>query len=253
MDSRVSATGKPGSRWLAAVVMLTMACAIAAALAGFGHRWGWWDYRAGFGILRWAVYIAAGAGIVCLVAFLVGAARKNTALTALGLAGAAIAAGLVLPAWNMQRTGALVPRIHDITTDTDNPPAFSAILPLRRDAPNPAAYDGPKTAAEQKKAYADIHAAELALPPAQAYERALDVARDMGWQIIAAEPAQGRIEATDATFWFGFRDDVVIRVAAAGRGSRVDLRSKSRIGRSDFGTNAKRVRDYTRKLEGAAR
>jgi len=253
MDIHVSEAKRSGRGGLIAVVILTVACAVAAAVAGFGHRWGWWDYRTGFTILRWAVYIAAGAGVVCLIAFFAGAARKNTAFMTLGLAGAVIAAGLVLPAWNMQRAGTLVPRIHDITTDTDNPPAFVAIVPLRNDAPNPAAYDGPKTAAEQKKAYADIYAVELAMPPAQAYERAFGVARAMGWQIIATEPAQGRIEATDATFWFGFKDDVVIRVAAAGNGSRVDIRSKSRVGRNDFGTNAKRTRAYTRRLEEAAR
>lgn len=252
MDIQVSEARTSRNGWLAAIVILAVACAVAAALSGFGHRWGWWDYRTGFSILRWAVYIAAGAGAVCLIAFVAGAVRKNTGLLLLGLTGAAIGAGVALPAWNMQRAGAVVPRIHDITTDTDNPPAFVAIAPLRRDAPNPAAYDGPKAAAEQKKAYADIQPVELALPPGLAYERALGAARDMGWRIIAASPDQGRIEATDATFWFGFEDDIVIRVAADGNRSRVDVRSKSRIGRSDFGTNAKRVRAYLRKLAAAA-
>lgn len=251
MDS-ISRPRKRASRVLAAIVVIIVGCAIAAALAAFGNRWGWWDYRTGFLILRWALYVAAGAGLVALIAFVAAAVHKHTANVVLGLAGAALAAAMVLPAWQLERIGATVPRIHDITTDLDNPPAFVAIAPLRRDAPNPAAYDGPKVAAEQKTAYADIHPVQLSLPPAKAYQRALDAARAMGWEIIADVPVEGRIEAIDSTFWFGFKDDVVIRVAAAGAGSRVDVRSKSRVGRNDFGTNAKRIRAYTRKLEAAS-
>jgi uncharacterized protein (DUF1499 family) len=251
MDTRTSGRPRTASRLLIIVFLVVVGCVIAAVLSGFGHRWGWWDYRTGFAILRWAVYIAAGAGVVSLIAFIAAFVHRHTSNGVLGLAGAVVAAALVLPAWQLQRTGSSVPRIHDITTDMDDPPAFVAIAPLRKDAPNPAAYDGPKTAAEQKTAYADIHPVQLAMPPAQAYQRALDAARAMGWEIVAEAPAEGRIEATDATFWFGFKDDVVIRVAAAGTGSRVDARSKSRIGRNDFGTNAKRIRAYTRKLESA--
>lgn len=248
MDTRTSAGGGTGGGWVLAIAVLAALCAVAAAASGFGNRFGWWNYRTGFTILRWSVYIAAGAGVVCLLAFLAGAARKSYPLITYGLAGAIIAAALVLPAWNLQRTGSRVPRIHDITTDTDNPPAFVAILPLRKGSANPPEYDGPKVAAQQKAGYADIRPVEIAVPPQQAYARALAAARAMGWDIVAEDPQQGRIEATDRTFWFGFRDDVVIRVSANGPGSRVDIRSKSRIGRSDFGTNARRVRTYIRKL-----
>ncbi len=248
METSISMKSRPASRLLGAAVLLILACAIAAVFSGFGHRWGWWDYRTGFTVLRWSAYIAAGAGGVALLAFIAAAVARHTANAVLGLTGAVVAAALVLPAWQIQRTGAAVPRIHDITTDIDDPPAFVAIVPLRKDAPNPPAYDGPKTAAQQKTAYADIQPVQLAMPPAQAYRRALDVAQRMGWEIVATAPAEGRIEATDSTFWFGFKDDVVIRVAAAGQGSRIDVRSKSRVGRNDFGTNAKRVRAYLRSI-----
>jgi uncharacterized protein (DUF1499 family) len=65
-----------------------------------------------------------------------------------------------------------------------------------------------------------------------------------GWTVVASDPASGRIEANDTSRWFRFTDDVVIRVAPDGAGSRVDVRSESRQGRSDFGVNAKRVRAY---------
>ena len=79
------------------------------------------------------------------------------------------------------------------------------------------------------------------LPPDRAFEPALSAAREMGWEIVDAASKDGRIEATDTTFWFGFKDDVVIRITPTPEGSRIDVRSLSRVGRSDVGTNAKRI------------
>lgn len=249
-----SSANRYGRAATAVALWIAVACALCAAASGFGHRFGFWDFRTGFAILRWSVYIAAAAGVVSFAAFLVGAIRKHTKIMVLGLAGTIVAAAVVLPVWALARAGQRVPHIHDISTDTVNPPAFVDILPLRRDAhaTNPPTYDGPKVAAEQKAAYADLHPIDLPMPPAQAFERALETARSMDWTIIAAVPAEGRIEATDQTFWFGFTDDIVIRVAAHGSGSRVDIRSKSRVGRSDFGTNAARIRAFTRRIEAKA-
>jgi uncharacterized protein (DUF1499 family) len=143
-----------------------------------------------------------------------------------------------------------VPAIHDITTDTDNPPAFVDVIPLRQagGAANPPEYPGAFVAAEQKKAYGDLAPLDLALAPADAFPRALAAARAMGWAIVAERPAEGRIEATATTAWFGFKDDIVIRIAPGGSGTRIDVRSKSRVGRSDVGANAARIRDYLSKL-----
>jgi uncharacterized protein (DUF1499 family) len=101
----------------------------------------------------------------------------------------------------------------------------------------------------QRKAYPDIRPLELPVPPQQAFSKALAAAEAMGWEIVAQDPAAGRIEAVATTLWFDFKDDVVIRVAEAGRGSRIDIRSKSRVGRSDIGTNARRIRAYLERLK----
>jgi uncharacterized protein (DUF1499 family) len=106
-------------------------------------------------------------------------------------------------------------------------------------------------AVKQRAAYPDIKTAILSVPPNEAFARALDAARALGWRIVAEVPAEGRIEATDTTFWFGFTDDIVIRVTAAGYRSLVDVRSVSRVGRSDVGTNAKRIRAFIRRLTGS--
>lgn len=236
--------------WAAAALVL--ACAAAAASSGPGYQLGMWDYRTGFTILRWSVYIAAGAGMIALIALVLAALARAGLQIAISAAAVAVAVALVLPAWNLQRTAQLVPRIHDITTDTENPPQFVALLPVRLKSPNGAAYGGAKVAAAQKAAYPDIQPVRLDVPPAQAFERALAAARKMGWEIAAAEPAEGRIEATATTFWFRFKDDVVIRIVAADGGSRLDIRSMSRLGRSDLGTNARRIREFIRRLSSEA-
>jgi uncharacterized protein (DUF1499 family) len=81
------------------------------------------------------------------------------------------------------------------------------------------------------------------------FNRALDVAQRMGWELVAADQASGRIEATDTTTWFGFKDDIVVRVTSWGSGARVDMRSVSRVGRSDVGTNARRIREFLDALQ----
>jgi uncharacterized protein (DUF1499 family) len=146
------------------------------------------------------------------------------------------------------RTAQGVPPIHDITTDTENPPLFEAILPLRADASDPAVYAGEEVAAQQRGAYPDIKPQTLPVPPDEAFERALVAAGEIGWEIVAAEKGEGRIEATDTTFWFGFKDDVVIRIQPAEAGSRIDVRSTSRVGVGDLGVNAARIRRFLEEL-----
>jgi uncharacterized protein (DUF1499 family) len=155
--------------------------------------------------------------------------------------------------WRWQQTVRSVPPIHDISTDLDNPPVFVAILPLRGKAPNPAAYGGPKVAAAQRRGYPDITPLLLSLPPEQAFLHAERVAGTMGWEIVSVDQSNGLIEATDTTRFFGFKDDVVIRVQASPGGSRLDVRSVSRVGGSDVGTNAKRIRAYLARLRQEAK
>jgi hypothetical protein len=140
-------------------------------------------------------------------------------------------------------------RIHDITTDTEDPPQFVALLAKRRTTFNGPEYGGEAVARVQKAAYPDIQPRDLADLPARAFERALGAARSMGWLIAAAVPEEGRIEATATTPLLRFKDDVVIRVRPHGAGSRIDVRSKSRLGRSDLGANAKRIRRYFGELD----
>jgi uncharacterized protein (DUF1499 family) len=214
-----------------------------------GSRLGWWHFRTGFSMLRWAAdggLLAAAVSIAGLILSRRPFSRLRLFFSFSGLVIGLLVVGIL---WSLWRTAQTVPPIHDITTDTENPPVFVSILPLRKDAPNPADYGGPEVAAQQKAAYPDLAPAMIPMPFSQAFEQALRTARDMGWMIVNSSPGEGRIEATDTTFWFGFKDDIVIRITAAGQESRVDVRSVSRVGRSDVGTNAKRIRKFLEKLK----
>ncbi|KIQ96402.1 DUF1499 domain-containing protein [Lysobacter sp. A03] len=224
------------------VLVIALLAALLLLIAGPGTRMDLWDFRTGFGVMRWAAYIGLGAALVAVLLLLAPSFRRagGTVLAA------ALVMGLVVAfvPWNAMRGARQVPPIHDISTDTERPPQFVDILPLRADAPNPADYGGAEIARQQLAAYPELGPYTSALPPAQAYENALEAAKKMGWVIVASDPASGRIEASDTTPWFGFTDDVVIRVEAEGDGSRIDVRSVSRVGKSDVGTNAKRIRAY---------
>ncbi len=229
-------------------IALALLAALTAAAAGFGHRLGLWHFTTGFRILRWAVYCAALAAAVSAAAGLWAFLRSDRGAFARGVAGLATALAVAAPPlWEIHLARSL-PAIHDITTDTEDPPSFVDISPLRRNA-NPAGREDPKVAALQRKAYPDIRPLILPVSPARAFEASLTVARAMGWDLVAVNPGEGRIEATATTFWFGFKDDVVIRVWPDRQGARVDVRSASRVGVSDIGTNARRIRRFLAELQ----
>jgi uncharacterized protein (DUF1499 family) len=226
-------------------LMLALLALLLLAFAPLGWRAGWWHFRFAFTWLMTASGVAAlAAVIVALGVLLLSWSQLSTGRLTMAAIGLVLGAVLVYVPWHYDRVRKTVPRIHDITTDVENPPQFIAVLPARsaEDAAT-AVYAGPELARLQRAAYPDVVALELALPAAKAFDVALSVARSMsGWHIIASDPASGRIEASQTSRWFGFTDDVVIRVMGHGSGSQVDMRSLSRQGRSDFGVNAGRIR-----------
>jgi uncharacterized protein (DUF1499 family) len=227
---------------------LAVLSALVAVLAGVGSRWGWWYFGTGFMVLTGAMIIGFLSVIVDAVStyFIRGDGARHILALALagiviGLSAAAVPAAWVLTSYRM-------PAIHDITTDRMNPPVFIAVMPLRQDAANPAEYEGREVAEQQLSAYPDVRPLILPLRPADAFQKARAVASKMGWTIIDANERDGRIEATATTFWFGFKDDIVVRIRPDGFGSRVDVRSVSRVGKGDMGTNARRIMAYLRAL-----
>lgn len=235
---------------------------LAESGSGFGYRLGFLSLQTALQqMLPAGAYIAAGGAVLCVIVLALGAALhkeaflKRSAPVIVALAASAIAA--YLP-YSMRASAAGLPPIHDITTDTENPPMFVDVVPLRAQtgAVNPPEYlrdrSGRRTLnvpEAQKNAYPDIQTLTFeGVAPAAAYARALAAVKQTGWTLVADKPEEGRIEAFDRTFWFGFYDDVVIRVTPTETGSKIDIRSKSRVGGGDVGTNARRVRSYIKRL-----
>ena len=241
---RRAAQRRAAMRVAMAALGLAVIGALVLASAGIGYRLGWWGLGPAFTILRGSVFAAAVVAAAALISMALGLITRSWPALLVGLIAVAIAAGTAAVPLGMRRMAEVVPFIHDVTTDTEQPPEFVALRQVRERAPNGAAYGGPEVAAQQKKGYPDLVPVLLPLPPDRAFSRAEAAARSLGWEIAAAVPAEGRLEATDTTRWFGFKDDIVVRIAPALDGSRVDVRSVSRVGRSDLGTNAKRIRTF---------
>lgn len=230
-------------------VVVAVAAVVALALSGPGTRWGWWNFRVG-------LLLFALSGILGLLAVILGAVTRRRSggdPVASRVGAAAVIGGLIAmtPLLYGVISARRAPPIHDVTTDIADPPRFRAALPARATGGNPAPdVIDPRVTARQQAAYPDIRPRLLRVPPAEAFRRAVETARSLHWEILATDEQHGTIEATVTTPWFGFHDDVVIRVRPApGGGSRVDVRSTSRVGRSDLGANAHRIRLFLRLME----
>ena len=254
LATTASGAGRSPLRHLPVLAAVFAAAAVVLlALGPIGWRAGWWHFRFAFQTLMpWAAYCGIAALTVSALALLLGRSRIEWRGGAVAIVAFVVGLLIAYVPWHYDRLRQTVPPIHDITTDPDNPPAFAAVLAVRTaDGGNPVAYEGAKIAEQQRQAYPDIAPLSLALPREAAFTRALDAAQRMGWTIVAADNTAGRIEASDRSRWFGFTDDIIIRITPEGSSSRVDVRSSSRLGRSDFGVNAARVRAYLAELRTA--
>jgi uncharacterized protein (DUF1499 family) len=191
-----------------------------------------------------AMRIALIAGAIAIVLALIQAIfmRKTISWPVTGIAVACAAVAIFMPL-SMMNKAKSVPPIHDITTDLVNPPRFMAILALRADAPNPAEYQGEEIANQQRTAYPELQTQRYSQTAAQVFDAALAAVNSMGLEVVTSDKALGLIEAYDTTTWFGFVDDVVIRIQSAEQMTVLDARSKSRVGMSDIGKNAERLND----------
>jgi uncharacterized protein (DUF1499 family) len=250
LEPGAATPGRARARRIAArAVRVTFFAILLLLITGPGYRIGILPVLAALLLFLLAGFAAGTAGLVSLIGLwpaVKEGRRRDAVLIAVAFLAGAVA--FAMPARQL-RMGSSVPPIHDITTDTENPPEFVAVVPLRAGAANPVAYEGEKVAEQQRKGYPDLKPVILPLPPAQVMQRSLDAAKALGWHIVAYDEAAGRLEATDTTAWMGFKDDVVIRVVPEGDGSRLDIRSLSRVGQGDVGKNAQRIRAFLARLQ----
>lgn len=229
-----------GLRPLALAVALVALALL--ALSGPGVRFELFDYRVGLALFRWCAYVGIAAMALAVLALLIPASRKRGSV--MPIVALVVAALVFSVPFEFHRAAGSVPGINDITTDAAHPPKYMT---------GARPYPGEEFARQQAAAYPDIKPVLLPVPPREAFERAVKAAESMGWEVVGRDAASGVLEAVDTTKWFGFKDDIAVRVSAAGADrpnlSRVDVRSRSRVGSNDAGANARRIRAYVERLK----
>lgn len=212
---------------------------ILLALGAIGVRFHWYGYQAG-------LMMFSLAGLLSFISISASAFFTRRTQNAAGQRQLSHAALIALPAiifFSLALfSGAGAPLIHDISTDTENPPAFIAAKLQRRADDNSLAYAADNRELQQQ-AYPDIQTIPTLLSVTEAQNKARAIAENLGWQLTYQE--SGHIEATVSSFWFGFTDDVIIRISETQSGSIIDLRSASRVGKGDLGVNARRIRQFS--------
>ncbi len=249
--------------WLARLCLLLGAGSIVLALVGaIGAGQDWWGKLDGISFVTAAVVVALAGLIFSLIVLLL-YRKKSVSIRNLTLAGLVCSLAYLGFIGYWINVAISLPQIHDITTNLDNPPAFK-VLKLRADD----FADVPGRGEEQysgmdamdrwkvlhRDAYGDIKTVTLQMPVPEVVKLAEKLSRERGWEIAVAKPDEGRLEAIDTVSLFKFKDDVVLRVqpGAGGLTSQVDMRSVSRVGLSDLGVNAQRIRSFLADLQEAA-
>ena len=230
--------------------ILMVATALVMLAAPLGYRLGLWSAITALTKVTALGVVTGGlAALLALASLLAGGWRVGPGTTAM-LAVILLAGGaaVALPL-RVKRLAAFLP-FNDVTTDTAAAPSFEALLPLRRaELPGAAAdYDAARLAPLQQACYPELGPLHLPAKPAEAFATALAAARALGWTIVAEDAARGRIEAYDRTRCYGFVDDIAVRLSPEAAGTRLDLRSASRVGISDLGKNAARIRAFAAAL-----
>ncbi len=236
--------------WSRTILIGAVAAAAFWPLGALGARFGLWSFSIGFLCMAIGVALAA-VGLAGGIAAVTIARRRSLSddlrASALGLT---VCVLIVAYAGFLFWQATSVPPIHNISTDIEDPPQFMDIVARRGDDANPLAFDAEELAPLQAQFYPWVKPLSLEIPSADAFAEAAAALRDMGLEIVAEHPDSGLIEATATTFWFGFKDDVAVRVRADGQGSRIDVRSVSRVGQGDLGANARRIGEFMQRLKG---
>jgi Protein of unknown function (DUF1499) len=230
-------------------------------ISALGTGWGFWEYTSGLKGVTWSFFL--GIGALLFGALFGWRARKAIAPPPRARRWAGMLAAVVYVGWvgTFLVAALSVPAIHDVSTDLADPPTFQT-LQLRADNWDniPGADDDDmkgltpqqRWVVVHQKEYGDIRSVRINEPVPSVIAKAERLANDRGWDVAVALPEEGRLEATETSALFRFRDDVVLRVRPTdtGEGSVVDMRSVSRVGVSDLGMNAKRVRSFLADLTG---
>lgn len=223
---------------------VAVVAALMVLLPGPLYKYDWVALGPAFTSLRFGVYVGFASLALLIIQLLFFRKTLSLPFSVLSVACIAFSVGMPLA---MKNKASSVPPIHDITTDIARPPEFFAVLPERADARNPSGYAGQDVALQQQKAYPDLDSQQFDVSAKAVQQAAKIVIDSFGWELHANSKGYN-LEATHESAWFGFKDDVVIRIEEQDGQTTVDVRSKSRVGRSDLGANAERIRAFQKAL-----
>lgn len=222
---------EPAALGIRAGALLIVGAALLVGAGPLGYRVGWLSMATAVGpVFDWAARLAGVGVVLALLGLLVTFRRRRDARHGIGRAILTMAVGgAVLWVTGRLPLTAPPPALTDVSTDTNNPPAYVTVAQIRGDESGAMlAYPGEPHAAHQRAVYPDIQPLQLTMSTDEAFRRALSAVRDLGWTLVSADGGLGRIEASATTRLFGTVDDVVVRISPEGSGSRVDARSTSR-------------------------
>lgn len=228
------------------VGLISLISILLVTLAGPLYKFGLVDLATAFAGFKFGVFAGIAALVLLGIQLLF---KRDTASIGSALTSAMLAITAIAIPLSMMNSAKNVPPIHDISTDLVNPPEFVAIAPLRADAPNPVEYAGVETATQQRAAYPELQTLRYSQSKSELVEATKQAIDNLGWELVNIDADKGVIEATDTTAWFGFKDDVVVRITDNSSERLVDIRSKSRVGGSDLGKNAARIHKLIEELD----
>ena len=222
--------------WMNSLITIVGVLAlVGAALSGIGYANEFFDLNTAFLLLRYAVFVCIAMVVLALFSAFLAKKNGSTPRMVISLVLFILCSGVALNVFMQVKTARSVPFIHDVTTDLVNVPEFSVLNPQNPRVEN--------WLEKHKEGYADLTSITLDMDVEAVITKAAEISEGFGWNVASVDHAGGRLEVTETTLWFQFKDDMVVRVTAnESGGSIVDARSVSRVGGSDIGVNAKRIR-----------
>ena len=227
------------------IVLLGFVLSIVSLTTGIiaivGYRQEWWRHVEAFSIFGWATYIAIASIVLLIIGIYINRNNKSKSTLVLNILSILFSLPIILGTSLFNYAAIAYPAINDISTDTINPPSYW-------DMPTPMEYPVDKFAKKQQKAYPDVKTLKLTQTLEVVFQKSLNIINENGWEIVGEDVGEGQIEAVASSTFFGFKDEIVIRLVKFEEGTIVDIRSRSRIGKIDRGANAKRIINFIKKL-----
>ncbi len=259
--------------WVRLALLASVLVLVWFLVAALGTKFGLLDWRVGFGMMtfKFGPLLLMGSAAFALVGLLLALIVPPRRGRLIALVALLIPASGLGYALYVRQQASSIPPIHDVSTDLADPPGFTAaVVTARARVPGGNALDlttaaipddarfgamaGKSVLEAHRAAYGDLKPMITDTPAFDAFQVALDTAESQpGWVVDHNDPATGMIEAHATSFWYGFTDDIAIRVRRLpdDSGTTIDVRSVSRVGLSDLGANARRVRAYMHALNGS--